>query len=291
MLYRNSKLGVFLAHNHPGADSIYRGPEQILTGYQQILTGYESKVVAYEQIPSGEYEQVQTGVDEDENPIYENGAPILMDGPPIYGPDESKPIYQDGEPIYEYGEVQYELVGWQEAWGEPPTEEELEAYTPPPPPDPTPVTDVEILAANIQARLDQRQLERTGIRPDPAGAVPRSRALAAAAMSLGGWGYPSVADLTGDSEVVAILAALYADPTSNTTAESSNTAKGRAVQYVRIMAEGAAFGEEYSDALTAYERTASPGIQAAITADPRDWMALPCGPWENVRAMFLALLK
>ena len=156
---------------------------------------------------------------------------------------------------------------------------------------PAPLTDVEILAANIQARLDQRQLERTGIRPDPAGAVPRSRALAAAAMSLGGWGYPSVADLTGDSEVVAILAALYADPTSNTTAESSNTAKRRAVQYVRIMAEGAAFGEEYSDALTAYERTASPGIQASITADQRDWMALPCGPWETVRAMFLALLK
>jgi hypothetical protein len=165
------------------------------------------------------------------------------------------------------------------------------AWAPDPDPEPAPVTDVEILAANIQARLDQRQLERTGIRPDPAGAVPRSRALAAAAMSLGGWGYPSVADLTGDAEVVAILAALYADPTSNTTAESSNTAKRRAVQYVRIMAEGAAFGEEYSDALTAYERTASPGIQAAITADQRTWMALACGPWETVRAMFLALLK
>lgn len=153
------------------------------------------------------------------------------------------------------------------------------------------LTDVEMLAATIQARLDQRQLERTGVRPDPAGAVPRSRALAAAAMSLGGWGYPSEADLTGDSEVVAILAALYADPTSNTTAESSTTAKRRAVQYVRIMAEGAAFGEEYSDALTAYERTASPGIQAAITADQRAWMALACGPWETVKAMFLSLLK
>ena len=174
-----------------------------------------------------------------------------------------------------------------------PTEAEVLAWVPPviPPAEQPPLTDVEILAANIQARLDQRQLERTGIRPDPAGAVPRSRALAAAAMSLGGWGYPSVADLTGDSEVVAILAALYADPTSNTTAESSNTAKRRAVQYVRIMAEGAAFGEEYSDALTAYERTASPGIQAAITADQRAWMALACGPWETVRAMFLALLK
>lgn len=170
----------------------------------------------------------------------------------------------------------------------------------PPPPEPqpplmhsdgTPFTDVEKMAAGIQERLDQRQLERTGIKPDPKGAVPRTRALAAAAMSLGGWGYPSVAALTGDAEVVAILAALYADPTSNTTAESSNTAKRRAVQYVRIMAEGAAFGEEYSDALTAYERTASPGIQGAITADQRDWMALPCGPWATVKAMFLALLK
>lgn len=174
-----------------------------------------------------------------------------------------------------------------------PTADQVAAWVPEvvePEPDP-PLTDVEILAASIQARLDQRQLERTGVRPDPAGAVPRSRALAAAAMSLGGWGYPSEADLTGDSEVVAILAALYADPTSNTTAESSNTAKRRAVQYVRIMAEGAAFGEEYSDALTAYERTASPGIQAAITADQRTWMALACGPWETVKAMFLALLK
>lgn len=161
-----------------------------------------------------------------------------------------------------------------------------------PPPAPTEnLTDVEKMAAGIQERLDQRQLERTGIKPDPKGAVPRTRALAAAAMSLGGWGYPSVAALTGDAEVVAILAALYADPTSNTTAESSNTAKRRAVQYVRIMAEGAAFGEEYSDALTAYERTASPGIQGAITADQRDWMALPCGPWATVKAMFLALLK
>lgn len=172
----------------------------------------------------------------------------------------------------------------------PPTAESVANWKPPQESQEN-LTDVEILAASIQARLDQRQLERTGIRPDPAGAVPRSRALAAAAMSLGGWGYPSVADLTGDAEVVAILAALYADPTSNTTAESSNTAKRRAVQYVRIMAEGAAFGEEYSDALTAYERTASPGIQAAITADQRTWMALACGPWETVRAMFLALLK
>jgi len=179
----------------------------------------------------------------------------------------------------------YALVGWRSEDGEPPTLEQVEAWTP------GTLTDVEMLAATIQARLDQRQLERTGVRPDPAGAVPRSRALAAAAMSLGGWGYPSEADLTGDAETMAILAALYADPTSNTTAESSNTAKRRAVQYVRIMAEGAAFGEEYSDALTAYERTASPWIQAAITADQRAWMALPCGPWESVKAMFLALLK
>lgn len=172
-----------------------------------------------------------------------------------------------------------------------PDPEAVAAQAPPLPDPPPPLTDVEKMAAGIQERLDQRQLERTGIKPDPKGAVPRTRALAAAAMSLGGWGYPSVAALTGDAEVVAILAALYADPTSNTTAESSNTAKRRAVQYVRIMAEGAAFGEEYSDALTAYERTASPGIQGAITADQRDWMALPCGPWATVKAMFLALLK
>lgn len=199
------------------------------------------------------------------------------------GDDENGPIYANGDLLYE--------ADWSEAWGEPPSDDFLAEWEEPEPEPPAPLTDVEKMAAGIQERLDQRQLERTGIKPDPKGAVPRTRALAAAAMSLGGWGYPSVAALTGDAEVVAILAALYADPTSNTTAESSNTAKRRAVQYVRIMDEGAAFGEEYSDALTAYERTASPGIQGAITADQRDWMALPCGPWATVKAMFLALLK
>lgn len=199
------------------------------------------------------------------------------------------PADWDGD-AWEYWRAQYpEIIGKSSQ----PAAEQVANWVPEvqePEPE-TPLTDVEKMAAGIQERLDQRQLERTGIKPDPKGAVPRTRALAAAAMSLGGWGYPSVAALTGDAEVVAILAALYADPTSNTTAESSNTAKRRAVQYVRIMAEGAAFGEEYSDALTAYERTASPGIQGAITADQRDWMALPCGPWATVKAMFLALLK
>jgi len=268
---KSPKLGNYLHYTHQ-SEAHFAGYEQILTGYEQVIIGHNQVLVGHEQI------QVGTG---------EDGLPIYAEGDPIYGPGD--PIYANGDPIYEKG-VELFSAEWNEAWGNPVTDDFLVTWEEPEP-EQNPVTDVEKMAAGIQERLDQRQLERTGIKPDPKGAVPRTRALAAAAMSLGGWGYPSVAALTGDAEVVAILAALYADPTSNTTAESSNTAKRRAVQYVRIMAEGAAFGEEYSDALTAYERTASPGIQGAITADQRDWMALPCGPWATVKAMFLALLK
>lgn len=224
----------------------------------------EARYGGKEQVLVG-YQQVQAGIDE------ETGEPILGDGPPIY---------EDGDDLF--------AADWDEAWGDPPTDAELAVWEEPAPEPAPSLTDVENLANAIQARLDQRQMERTGVRPDPSGAVPRTRALAAAAMSLGGWGYPAT---LADEGVPEILAALYADPTSNTTEASSDTAKKRAVQYVRILKEGGDFGEQYSHGFTAYERTASPGIRTLITDDSRDWMSLACGPWETVKAMFLALLK
>lgn len=142
------------------------------------------------------------------------------------------------------------------------------------------------LAAKIQSRLAQREFERTGTMPGD-GAVPRSRAYAAAAMLLGAWGYPS--DLTA-AEAVADLAILYADPSANTSPASSDSAKKSAVQYLRVMREGARFGAAHSDKLGAYERTASPAIRQAIQDDASDWLALPCGPWQTVKAMFAAVL-
>lgn len=63
------------------------------------------------------YEQVQVGE--------EDGEPVFGNGDPIYG-----------DPLYE--------CDWDEAWGEPPTDESLEAWEEPEP-EAVPVSDVEIM--------------------------------------------------------------------------------------------------------------------------------------------------
>lgn len=142
LLYKNPKLGVWLHYNHPEAKSWARGLEQILKGHEQILDHYEQKIVAYQQIATGQFD--------------EEGNPTFTQGDPIYGDDHERPVYRDGEPIYEYGPEQFELVGWQQEWGAPPTEEELEAFVPPPPEE-SPVTDVERAAAALAARRRTRE--------------------------------------------------------------------------------------------------------------------------------------
>lgn len=153
-----------------------------------------------------------------------------------------------------------------------------------------PLTDVEILQQSIQARLDGDEEKRTGVRPNPTGSVPLSRSWAAAAMIYGGWHYPSEADLAAGANP-AILAAIYADPSTNTTAESPTEQKQKVLHFTLVMLEGQTFGLEYQSQLGAYERTASGAIREAIAADPRDWLDLPCHTWESVRAMFLDVLK
>lgn len=158
-------------------------------------------------------------------------------------------------------------------------------------PEPTsPLTDVEILFNQVQAKLDADEYKRTGKRVDPAGAVSKARAWAATAMLYSGWHYPSEADLAAGANP-AILAAIYADPASNTTAESTVAQKRKVLGFTLVMLEGQAFGVEYVAELGAYERTASGAFLVALANDQRDWLELPCGPWESVRAMFLAVLK
>lgn len=140
LLYSNPKLGVWLAANHPEAKSFHRGLKETLIGYEQKVTGYERIVTGHEQINIGTEEE-----------------PVLVDGPPIYGPGD--PIYEDDldHPIYEYGPDQFELVGWQEAWGAPPTEEDLETFQPPAPEE-NPVTDVEIAIRQATGNFEQARL-------------------------------------------------------------------------------------------------------------------------------------
>lgn len=271
LLYSNPKLGVWLAANHPEAKSFHRGLKESLIGYEQKVTGYERIVTGHEQINIGTEEE-----------------PVLVDGPPIYGPGD--PILEDDldHPIYEYGPDQFELVEWQEAWGEPPTEEDLEAFQPPAPEE-NPVTDVEILQQGVQGRLDGDEERRTGVRPNPTGAVPLSRSWAATAMLYAGWHYPSKADLAKGHNT-AILAKIYADPASKTTEESSVVQKQRALHFTLVMLEGQDFGLDYQAELGAYERTASGAFLAKLALDKRDWLDLPVHTWPSVRAMFASLM-
>lgn len=104
IFYENSKLGVWLAANHPEAKSFNRGLRE-------------------------------TQVGEDES----------------------------GEPIFEYGPEQFELIGWNDSWGTPPTEEEIEAFQPPPP-EPNPLTDVEIAKREAKKNyLERREIRQANI--------------------------------------------------------------------------------------------------------------------------------
>lgn len=159
----------------------------------------------------------------------------------------------------------------------------------PPAPEAALLTDVEIMQQGVQSRLDGDEEKRTGVRPNPSGAVPLSRSWAATGMLFSGWHYPSEADLAAGNNP-AILAKIYADPSTNTTAESSVAQKQRALHFTLVMLEGQAFGLEYQAELGAYERTASGAFLAKLALDKRDWLDLPVHTWPSVRAMFAALM-
>jgi len=163
------------------------------------------------------------------------------------------------------------------------------AQAPPAPEEPTPVTDVEILQQGVQSRLDGDEEKRTGVRPNPSGAVPLSRSWAATGMLYSGWHYPSEADLAAGNNP-AILAKIYADPATKTTEESSVVQKQRALHFTLVMLEGQQFGLDYQAELGAYERTASGAFLAKLALDKRDWLDLPVHTWPSVRAMFAALM-
>lgn len=158
-------------------------------------------------------------------------------------------------------------------------------------PDPEPLSDVERLQKSIQDRLDSDEEKRTGIRPNPSGAVPLSRSWAATAMLYSGWGYPSEEDLTTGNNP-AILAKIYADPTTRTTEESSVDQKLRALHFTLVMLEGQRFGLDYQAELGAYERTASGAFLAKLADDKeRDWLKLPVHKWASVSEMFADLMS
>lgn len=151
------------------------------------------------------------------------------------------------------------------------------------------LTDVEKMQAGVQARLDGDEEKRTGVRPNQSGAVPLSRSWAATAMLYAGWHYPTEADLAAGNNP-AILAKIYADPTTNTTDKSSVAQKQRALHFTLVMLEGQAFGLDYQAELGAYERTASGAFLAKLALDKRDWLDLPVHTWPSVRAMFADLM-
>lgn len=159
-----------------------------------------------------------------------------------------------------------------------------------PAPAPPELSPIEQLFAQVQAKLDRDEYLRTGKEVDPKGAISRSRAWAATAMLFNGWHYPSEADLSAGNNP-ALLAAIYADPTTNTTEQSSTAQKRKVLHFTLVMLEGQRFGLQYAAELGAYERTASGQIRAALAVDASDWMELPCGRYATVRAMFLAVLK
>lgn len=175
----------------------------------------------------------------------------------------------------------------------------VDSFEPEPEPvePPAPVTDVEKIFSTVSERLNSDEAKRTGKSVDPKGAVPLSRAMAATAMLYGKWNYPTEADLsTGNNP--AILAAIYADPTTKTNAESSVEQKCKVLQFTLVMLEGQAFGLEYQAELGAYERTASGQFREKMTLDKRDWLALPCPKmhknwpaFTSVREMFQAVMS
>jgi len=245
-----------------------------LGNYLHYLHQAEARDGGKEQILVG-YHQVQVGTDQ------ETGAPIVGNG---------EPIYEDGDDLF--------AADWDEAWGVPPTDEDLEAWEEPEPePEPTPVTDVEILYKKNADRLNSDEAKRTGRAVDPDGSVPVARAMAATAMLYGGWSYPSEADLSKGINPQ-ILQAIYADPTMKTSEESSADQKRRVLHFTLVMLEGQKFGLDYQGELGAYERTASGQFRAKIKDDKtRDWLELPCPKmhkawpeFPTVRDMFLTVM-
>lgn len=134
IIRKNPKLGNYMHYLHQ-SEARYAGPERVLVGYQQIQVGEE---------------EVQVGEDANHLPIFE--------AQPVYGDDLSQPIYKDGADLF--------AADWDEAWGEPPPEEELAAWKEPEPDPPSPVTDIEIMTgiftnARNQASLFLDQLKGT----------------------------------------------------------------------------------------------------------------------------------
>lgn len=80
---------------------------------QAVSAGKEPVLVGYMQIQVGEEE----------------------DGTPILG---------DGSPIYEDGDDLFEIVGWQEVWGEPPSDQDLAEWE-----DPTTPPEPNLLAEGV----------------------------------------------------------------------------------------------------------------------------------------------
>lgn len=196
---------------------------------------------------------------------------------------EQAEAFASGAMAYDDGSGQIQLA-WPDGFGDPPSVATVETWDP----DGN-VTDVEILQQGVQGRLDGDEERRTGVRPNPTGAVPLSRSWAATAMLYAGWHYPSEADLAKGHNT-AILAKIYADPASKTTEESSVVQKQRALHFTLVMLEGQAFGLDYQAELGAYERTASGAFLAKLALDKRDWLDLPVHTWPSVRAMFASLM-
>lgn len=111
---------------------IYRKNSK-LGNYLHYNHGADARDGGKEQILVG-YQQVQVGVNE----------------------ETGEPIFGDGNPIYEDGDQQY-AADWDEAWGEPPTDEELEAWE-----EPEPVTEFEMAVQQTRAILAGREEQARG---------------------------------------------------------------------------------------------------------------------------------
>lgn len=184
------------------------------------------------------------------------------------------------------------LQYWPESLGPAPTVREVEEWEPA-----SPLTDVERTFLRVQAKLNADEEKRTGKPVNPDGAVPLSRAIAATAIIYNGWHYPSIEDLETEFNQF-LLSKIYADPATNTTAESSTEQKQSALHFTLVMLAGQAFGVDYQAELGAYERTASQDFQLKLKDDDRDWLKLPCPKmhkdwpaFDTIKAMFQAVME
>lgn len=187
------------------------------------------------------------------------------------------------------GNTILDTANWPTGEGGPPTLEEVLAVGN--------VTEIEITFKRVQTKLNADEEKRTGKPVNPDGAVPLTRAMAATAMIVNKWNYPSEADLSAGNNPT-ILAAIYADPTTRTNADSLVEQKQSVLHFTLVMLAGQAFGLEYQNELGAYERTASKAFQVKLSADKtRDWLKLPCPKmhkdwpeFSSVLGMFQAIM-